>query len=94
MQLFLVGDILEFRDRGQWEIVRLHFEETIQEFLYEIQNIHKDEKQIEAESLLNKNAIVIKFSAKLEQERHPIGKVYYLEDYRQMKMNQKYGGMK
>lgn len=94
MQLFLVGDILEFRDKSQWEIIQLDFEETIQEFIYEIENIHTGEKQLEVESLLNRNGFVIKFSSKMEQNRRPLAKVYYMEDYRQKKIDKKYGGMK
>lgn len=81
-QLFYKGDILQMRDKSQWEILEVHFENLINEYLYEIKNIRTGQSDFEAEVELNRKAIVIRFSDKIDFKRSKGAKVYNLEDYR------------
>lgn len=80
IQLFYKGDILQMRDKSQWEISEVHYESLINQYVYEIRNIHTGNSSIEAEIDLNKKAIVIRFSDQVNFR--PKCKVYNIEDYR------------
>lgn len=91
MQLYCKGDVLEFRDQSQWEIIGLDWEEAIREYIYEIENIKTGEFKLEVESSLNNTSHIAMFSNRLDQQRKPLAKVYNLADYRQKRISKKYG---
>lgn len=78
IQLFYKSDVLQMRDKSQWEIYAVHFENA--EFLYELINVQNDEHLIDTEKELNKKAIVIKFATDIEPRQKC--KIYYIDDYR------------
>lgn len=80
VNLFYKGDILQMQDKSQWEIVSCTFEKSIDEYLYEYKNIQTGVTDLNAEAILNRKAIVIKFADPIPTRSKC--KIYYLEDYR------------
>lgn len=87
MQLFYTGDIVEFRDKSQWEITSATFEKTIDEFMYEFKNIKNGETDLESEHILDKKGHVVQFSDKMPAIERKMGKVYHMSDYRNKRNN-------
>jgi hypothetical protein len=82
MQVFFKGDVLQFRDKSQWEIIEVFDEPILSQILYSYRNLDTKEEDLETEAELNKKAIVIKWADPIPEVERPKAKIYYLADYR------------
>lgn len=79
MDLFYKGDILQMRDKSQWEVEELIYGCDWNKGLYKIRSVETGEVKYEEEFDLNRKAYVIKFADPMSQKK---SNVYYLKDYK------------